>query len=272
MKKLGLIAGSGELPSALVEYCKNSKIELFCVLIKPFANAMNYSDVSFIEVDIGCVGEAISFFRKNDVGDLVFAGGVRKPAFSFLKVDLGGLSLIKNILKNKLLGDNSVLEIVADFFRKHDFQILEVDSILNNLKLEAGFNGKIKCSRSYLEDINIGKNLLEELSDFDVGQTVAVQQKIVLGIECVEGTASLIERVNGLKYSSGNKPVLVKIKKTKQTRKMDLPAIGPDTIEQLHRSGFAGIAIDYKNCLVIAKDRVIEKATNFGIFIYGLEA
>jgi DUF1009 family protein len=271
MKKLGLIAGSWELPAMLVEYCKSIETEVFCVLMKPFANVANYPGVNFIEVDIGCVGEAINFFKKHDVSDLVFAGSVKKPAFNFLKVDLGGLSLIKGILKNKLLGDNMVLETVSDFFRKHGFQILEVDSILNNLKLNVGFNGKIKCSRNYFEDIAIGQNILKGLSDFDVGQTVVVQQKNILGIECVEGTANLIERVRDLKYNSGSKPVLIKIKKIGQTRKMDLPAIGPDTIDQLCRSGFAGIAIDYRNCLVILKDKVIEKANDSELFLFGLD-
>jgi DUF1009 family protein len=271
MKKLGLIAGSGELPPLVVEFCRNNGIELFCVLMKPFADVANYPNVNLIEIDIGCVGEAISFFRKHDVGDLVFAGSVKKPDFSFLKVDLGGLSLLKNIMKNKLWGDNSILETVIDFFRKHGFCILEVDSILGNLKLNAGFNGKIKCNQSYLKDIAIGQNLLKELSNFDVGQAVAVQQKSILGIECAEGTANLIERVGNLKYNSGSKPVLVKIKKIGQTRKMDLPAIGPDTIDQLQRSGFAGLAIDYQNCLTILKDKVVEKASNAGLFIYGLD-
>jgi DUF1009 family protein len=271
MNKLGLIAGSGDLPLILADHCRETGTELFCVWVRPFGCNRDYPPVAnSIEVDIGYVGEAISFLKKNGVNDLVFVGGVKKPSFSFLKVDVSGLSLVRNILKNKLLGDNSILETVAEFFRKQGFRILEIDSILDNLKLNVGFNNKIKCAKEYLEDIDIGYSVLKKLSELDLGQSVVIQQKNVMGIECAEGTANLIERTGKLKYPTGNKPILIKIKKTNQTRKIDLPAIGPNTIDQLQEAGFAGIAVDCENCLVISKETVIEKATRSKIFVYGL--
>ncbi|GHU26680.1 hypothetical protein FACS1894152_1790 [Bacilli bacterium] len=273
MDRLGLVAGSGRLPLDLADYCKNNGIKLFCVLIKPFANGADYSDTTFMETSIGCLGRAMKFFKQNDVSNLVFAGGVKKPSLGFglLKMDFSGFLLAKNILKNKLLGDNTVLETVIGFLEKRGFKVLEIDSILKDLKFEKGFNNKITCSGEYLEDMEIGCNVLKKLSEFDIGQSVVVQQKNITGIECSEGTAGLIERTGQLKSKVGNRPVLVKIKKTNQTKKIDLPSIGPDTMEQLHNSGFAGIALDYKNCLVISREKTLEKATKYDLFVYGLD-
>jgi DUF1009 family protein len=164
-----------------------------------------------------------------------------------------------------------MLEIAIDFLEKHGFQVLELDSLVGNLKLEAGPNNNIKCSREYLDDIDIGCNLLKRLSEFDIGQAVAVQRKSIIGIECCESTADLIERAGKVRLSGGNGSVLVKIGKVGQTRKADLPSIGPDTMEQLHRGNFAGAAIDFNNCLVISREETVRAAARYNLFLYGVD-
>jgi DUF1009 family protein len=86
----------------------------------------------------------------------------------------------------------------------------------------------------------------------------------------VEGTQRLIERSKDLIYSSGSGAFLIKIKKIGQTDKADLPSIGKDTLLQLKNSGLAGLVIDYKNCLAIKKNDIIDFADKNGLFIYGV--
>lgn len=270
MDKLGLIAGSGNLPLMVVEHCKNKKIELFTVLIENFPNKNEYNNSNCIVARFGQVGKIIKFFKKNKVDSIVFAGGVKKPSFSDIKFDFKGFMLLKNILKNKILGDNTVLETIIAFLKKYNVEVIEIDKLLDNIKFEHGFNTSTICGKEYFDDIKIGQDVLKKMSEFDIGQSVVVQQKNIIGIECFEGTAALIERCKNLKYDIGTKPVLVKMKKSRQTKKIDLPSIGIDTIEQLHNSRFAGIAVDSSNCLVINITKVLNLAEKYSIFIYGI--
>lgn len=267
MKKLGLIAGGGNLPIRISDYCKNNNIELFTIVIKGFGDKTQYSN--FIELDIGKVGKAINFFKKNEIKDIVFAGNVKKPSFFKLKVDWKGFKLVRNILSNKILGDNMVLETVINFFKSYELNVLEIDKILDNIKLEKGFNSNV-INKNHFSDIELGKEVIKRLSDLDIGQSVVIQQKNVIGIECFEGTEKLIERCSELKYKHGEKPILVKLKKVNQTRKADLPTVGPDTIEQLHKAGFSGLVLDSENCLVLSIEKVIDLSSKYNIFIYGL--
>lgn len=270
MDRFGLIAGSGNLPLMVVEHCKNKKIELFTVLIENFPNKNEYNGSNFIVAEFGQVGKIIKFFKKNKVKNIVFAGGVKKPSFSHIKFDFKGFMLLKNILKNKLLGDNTVLETIVAFLKKYDLEVIEIDSLLDNIKFKQGLNTLTICNKEYFDDIKIGQDVLKKISEFDIGQSVVIQQKNIIGIECFEGTAALIKRCKDLKYDVGTKPILIKIKKSNQTRKIDLPSIGIDTIEQLHNSGFAGIAVDSSNCLVINITKVLDLAEKYSIFIYGI--
>lgn len=269
MNKLGLIAGGGELPIKVVEYCKNNNVELFCVLIENFADIDKYKENKSIEITFGQVGKAINFFKKNNVDNIVFAGNVKKPSFGFMRVDFKGFLLLKQLLKNKILGDNTVLETVINFLSKYGLNILELDSFLDNIKLSRGNNSKIDAT-NYIDSINYGAEILKILSKFDIGQSIVIQQKNVIGIEAVEGTENLIKRCADIKYKNGDKPILVKIKKDNQTRKIDLPTIGPDTIEQLYEAGFAGIAFDSKNCIILSVEKVIDLANKYSLFLYGI--
>lgn len=272
MKKLGLIAGNSDLPLQVRNFCKENNIDLYVTIVKGFGDPSQYDN--FIELKFGQVGKAIKYFKDNKVDQLVFAGGVKKPSFFNIfeiGIDLKGLKLLKKILNNRFLGDNSVLETVVNFFQDEGLKILEIDKILKNVKFSKGFNtSENSFDQEFLKDIELGKNVLEKLSDLDIGQSIAIQQKNVLGIECVEGTEELIKRCKNIKYKNGRKPILVKMKKINQTRKADLPTVGINTIEQLHDAGFAGLVVDSENCLVILIEKVLDLAKKYHIFVYGL--
>lgn len=104
------------------------------------------------------------------------------------------------------------------------------------------------------------------MSVLDVGQGVVIQEKIVLAIEAIEGTDNMIKRTESL-VRDGTKPVLIKMLKIGQTRKVDLPTIGVDTITNVAESGFAGISLSGNGIIIINKDDVINKANELGVFI-----
>ena len=272
IKKLGIVAGNGDLPISIIKECKNKEIEPFIVSIDGFADKNKYSNLNHISITFGGVGKAISFFKKNDVKYIVLAGGVKKPHLKTIRPDLKGFFLLLKLLKCKFFGDDSILQTVILFLEKQGLQVIPVDKILTDVKIPCGIAGKIDMpSKDYKDDVALGTKVLKQISDLDIGQSVVVQNGIVLGIECIEGTEKLIERCSKLKYTSGRKPILVKIKKIRQTRKADLPTIGCDTIKQVKYAGFAGIAIDHENCLVINRDDTIKLANENNIFIMGIK-
>ena len=68
-----------------------------------------------ILASIGQVGKILSFFKAHNVTHIILAGGVKKPNFQHLKVDLKGGILLTKILKNKFLGDNSLLTTIIRY-------------------------------------------------------------------------------------------------------------------------------------------------------------
>ena len=116
------------------------------------------------------------------------------------------------------------------------------------------------------------KNLNKALSIFkiygklDLGQSVIVQNQIILGLEAIEGTDKLIIRCKELK-KSGDKGILVKFSKYKQSTILDVPTIGEKTIKLLKENNYEGVYLEKNHCLILDKEKTIDLANKNNIFI-----
>lgn len=128
--------------------------------------------------------------------------------------------------------------------------------------------GKVMPNKQAQRDIEIGVKVAHAIGAYDVGQAVIVKNGQILGVEAAEGTDGLIFRCAAL-AGDGLGGVLVKAKKPYQDSRVDLPAIGIKTIENVHQAGFEGIAIEAGGSVVIDKKAVVNKADALGIFLVG---
>jgi hypothetical protein len=103
-----------------------------------------------------------------------------------------------------------------------------------------------------------------------VGQAVVVQQGLVLGVEAIEGTDALLARCSALRREGGG-GVLVKLAKPGQDRRLDLPAVGPDTVRNAAAAGLAGIAFGAGSTVLLDRERTVAAADEAGLFLLALE-
>ena len=122
-------------------------------------------------------------------------------------------------------------------------------------------------------DIAKGLAFLTAASPFDVGQAVVVADARVLAIEAAEGTDSMLERIAHLRQTgriASGRGVLVKAAKRNQDRRLDLPSIGPQTVEGAARAGLAGIAVVAGSTVVAEPAQIGAIADRAGLFVLGL--
>lgn len=146
-----------------------------------------------------------------------------------------------------------------------------IDSIMNDLLVPDGVLGKIKPDKNSLSNIKIGIKAALSIGVNDVGQAVIVQESRVLGVEAAEGTDELMRRCKNL-HTEGEAGVLVKMKKPQQDPRIDLPTIGPNTVDIAVRSGLRGIAAEAGATLIVNKEEVIKLADSYGIFVIGVKS
>jgi DUF1009 family protein len=270
-EKIAVIAGSGKLPQLIINELIKQKISFIILAIHENADEELLRSHKHYLITPGKVKPILKTMSDEKITSVVFAGDIKRPGLLSLKVDSIGLSVMARITASKIHGDNSALSIIAKFLEEHGLKVISPNSILPSLLTPAGILGKIKPDQDDLKDIEIGKIVLAKLSDMDIGQATIVENSYVLGIEASEGTDSLIKRCADLKRETMRKGVLVKMKKTMQDKRLDLPTIGTNTIDYVYKANLRGIAVNTNGSIIISLPEVITLADKYGIFVIGVQ-
>lgn len=266
---LGLIAGGGNLPRQIIEACKKEGRPIFVVAYEGHMDTETLADVPHVRIPLGHVGEAIAAFKTHGCRELVMAGPVKRPSLKHLKVDAVGAKWLAQSAK-AIFGDDSLLSMIVKNLEKEGFQILSPESLLGETILAPrGVLGRVRPTEEDLIDIDYGFKVAKTLGSLDIGQSVIVQQRVVLGVEAAEGTDALIERCASLRRT-GEGGVLVKVFKPGQEARADRPTIGLETLKKCQGAGFVGIAVEAGEVLILDQKALLEEADRTGFFIVGI--
>lgn len=266
MKKLGIIAAKGDLSKNLIEFAQ-SKFDLFIVAIHNETDPNLINNIEHIWVNLGQIGKAVDAMKQKGVHNIVFVGSLKKPDIFSLKLDDLGRKLLAKIVKDKFFGDNKLLSSLTEFLEEQGFSILGVHEILKDLVVDKKIFTKLEPNDQDKIDIDLAMKVVTTLGKLDVGQGAIVQNGVVLGVEAIEGTNNLIERCGNIKFADNYGGVLVKLSKPGQELRMDLPTIGIETLKNLHKAGFKGIAIEAKRAIFLDQEESINYANKHNMFI-----
>ena len=264
-----MIAGNGDLPRLVIAQCHAQSRPLFVAAVEGMTDPGIVVDCDHQFFPIGAIGSFLALLKEKGIHHLLLAGSMNRPPLSTLKPDLKGAKLLAQLLLHKQAGDDALLKSLILFFEKEGISVIGVDYLLPEILVPGGCLTKKKPSKHALENIAAGQKILHHIGDCDIGQTIAIQQHVVLGVEAIEGTDKLITRCAALKLG-GEAPILVKMKKPSQDTRVDLPTIGPNTIEHLIEAGFQGIAIHAGHALILHQAKVIKRANDAGLFVTGI--
>ena len=267
--KLGIIAGGGDLPRLIIQSCQQKNRPYFILALEGQTPAELCDGHPHAWVYPGKLKTAFKLLRDNSVHEVVMAGNMRRPAWSEIKLDLKAAALFaKNV--HRVFGDDSFLSGMVEIFEDEGFNIVGAHSVVENLLATEGVFGSYKPTKQQMEDIKHGLKVATILGQADVGQSVVVQEGLVLGVEAIEGTDSLLERCSELRLP-GNGGVLLKLKKVSQDSRADLPTMGPDTVTKAIVAGLRGIALEARASLLVDRESIVKDADLGGIFVIGVK-
>ncbi len=267
--KIGLIAGGGMMPVEIIKSCRSRGIEVYVAGLLPWADNAVFQGVDHVMARLGEVGKMMKFFKEHGVTELVLAGGIKRPALKELIPDFEAVKILAKVALTKI-NDDGLFRAVISEIEARGFHVLGIEEIVPEMLFKEGVYGRVKPSSGDMDDIRRGIEVARALGAVDVGQAVVIQEGIVLAVEAVEGTDAMLSRASALK-KPGKAPVMVKIVKPGQDTRVDLPAIGIQTIEQLTKYGMGGIAVESGGILVIEREAVIAAADAAKIFIIGMD-
>ena len=272
-RKLGVIAGGGELPVVLAEHLAATQRPYFIARLAYMANPAldQHPGGTF---NLGAMGARMDALREAGCDAVVLIGQVARPDLRTLELDDMARAMLPAILAAMQQGDDALLRAVLAEHERAGFRVVGADEVMRDLLAPPGVWGAVAPSDAQKADIKLAAKVAAATGQLDIGQGVVVCDGLVLAVEAQEGTDSMLRRVAELPATIRGTPqarrgVLAKRPKPIQERRVDLPTIGVRTIEGVTAAGLAGLAIEAQGALAVRRIDMIAAANRAGVFIYG---
>ena len=182
-----------------------------------------------------------------------------------MKLDRFGEELLKRLPDRK---DETLLFAVIGFFRLNGIKVLPQNHLLKNFMFRDECYTKIVPSDEDRKTIKIGIEAAKALSEVDAGQTVVCKDSSVVALEGIEGTDKTIKRAGEL---AGSGCIVVKMSRPQQDMRVDIPAVGIETIKRAVEIGARGIVGEAGRMLFLNRDEAIRLAEENSLFILGIK-
>lgn len=272
---LGLIAGGGQLPLEILADLKARGEPVLTIAIKGETEPALAAQADH-ELGWGQIGQLFKALHAAGCDRVILIGGItRRPDFTSILGDLGTMRRLPTIVKAMVGGDDSLLTRVIRIFEGENLQVVGVADVAPGLLASGGVisGGALDVGSS--EDMHLAYQAVRRLGELDIGQAAVAVGGRVIALEGAEGTDAMLQRcadlrANGRVRAKGAVGVLVKAAKPGQDLRVDLPAIGPRTIDLARAAGLAGIAVEAGRSLIAGRAATLAAARASGLFVYGL--
>jgi DUF1009 family protein len=263
--KLAILSGAGQLPVMIKQAHPDAHVVGFEGMPTELADVVQLHRFERL-------GALFSDLRDRGVTHIVMAGAMSRPDFAPDLLDAYTKSALPALMAAMAQGDDHLLRHLIALVEGQGFSVIGAHSLLSLTQPAGVLAGQVPADVA--RDIARADQVLKTLSPLDVGQGVVVENGLVLGIETLQGTDALLSFVAAtapnLRGPIGG--VFVKRPKAGQDLRVDMPTIGPNTIDQVVRAGLSGIVISPDACVVVDVHQTIERANSHGIFIAAAEA
>lgn len=269
------MAGSGDYPALLIDILAARGVRPFVIAIDGAADPASFHNVEVKTFRAGQVGSALDAMRQRGVSDIVMLGAMPRPSFGALRPEISTVKYLPYFARAFRGGDDHLLTTVIRFLDQQGFTVRGPAEIAPELAAPLGPLGRRQASAEQRQMLEHGFSLLGALSPFDVGQAAILADHRVVAIEAAEGTDAMIGRVADLRSRGRLKigkadGMLVKAPKLGQDLRVDMPAIGPDTLHHAVSAGLSGIGVKAGQVLVGDRRELGDLADRLGLFVEGL--
>jgi DUF1009 family protein len=271
---IGLIAGQGRLPFIIAAGARKAGLKVVCVGLAGSVDESLAGKVDFFyKVPLARPGNWLRKLKRHGVSRAIMAGAVAKgrifTPWRILRYlpDWRAVRVWYWRLYKKNKHNVTLLSALADELASGGIILQDTTKYCSqDLAMPGPMTGN-RPGAGVAQDIEFGWPIVKNIAESDIGQAIAVKERVVLAVEAIEGTAQMIERTGGLCKSGGW--TLLKAAKAHQDMRFDVPCVGPDTIRALAENGAKCLVLEAGKTIIIEKSETLKLASELGIAVYG---
>lgn len=268
MTKIAIIAGSGALPAAVAAALSDAGHDVMVCAMDGFAPVGIAADLTF---RIERLVPFLTALEDAGVRQVTFAGAVQRPRLDPALFDPATAQLVPRLLGAMQAGDDATLREVLAIFGEFGFAVCGTQDVAPALVPSAGLLCGSLTARDEA-DAARAHAIVAAMGAVDVGQGCVVQQGLCLAVEALPGTDAMLASIAGLAAlrpaAAAGKGVFYKAPKPSQERRIDLPTIGPATVQRVADAGLGGIVWQAGGVICLDLPAMIAAAQAAGLFLW----
>jgi hypothetical protein len=269
-QKIAFILGGGDLARTAISYCHDKHYEIYIIALTDNCESDALDTIKdqakeFIWCRLEKAGPILTFLKKYEIDKAVMIGAVKRPSFWQLKPDF---TAIKIILKNLIKifgGDDSALRIIkTEILKRSGARLIGLHEVWPEIcaPLDLSIGKPLSAQEKKL--VKKGWLAAKKHGEEDKGQSICIFPSGTILKESKKGTDALIISA---KEQGG---FLIKTSKPQQDLTLDMPTIGPRTIETLAQHGFKAAVIEAGRTIIHDREQVFSLCTKHEITLMAL--
>lgn len=257
MTRTAVIAGQGNLVRAVVEALDAPPVYALEGFSPPFP-----AETFRLERLVPFMDQLLD----QDIRRVVFAGAINRPRLDPEAFDPRTAQLVPRILMAMQSGDDAALRTVLDVFEEHGLDVVGIADVVPHLVPGEGILAGA-VTQTDRRDAARAALILSQVGDLDIGQGAVVAKGLCLALETLPGTEAMLDFA-ARHRGSARGGVFYKAPKPAQDRRIDLPTLGPDSVDQAVAAGLSGIAWEAGSVILLDRDQMLHRAQSAGLFLW----
>lgn len=266
-RRLALVAGSGALPPRAIAAAREQgwQVRVLCLAPRDDLADENPFPIKVSRPDL--VLKEIRAFRATHVCAV--------GAMSLGDRERETLAAFAGDAERENKGDGKLSQLGGQLLKMLGIPFIGVHEIVSGLLAPEGVLGVVRPDAFLETAMRHALSAVRHAGELDLGQALVTSGARVVATEDIAGTDALIARIaafraDGLIGDGAARLVLAKASKPGQPVHVDLPAIGPDTVDNAEKAGIAGIVVEAGRTLLIERETLIAAADRAGIAVMGI--
>lgn len=231
----------------------------FSPVVFSFKKTSIFSDE--IILDFGDIDSFIKHAEEQDIKKFVFAGKIEASSLFNNKISQSGKKFLERI---EFIPEN-ILKNLTNFFVKKGIEIIPLTKVFKKFIAKEKIYTKAKPDKNQWKEICSGYKIAKSIARLGIGQAVAIKNGMVIAVEAIEGTDAMIKRAGEFCKDFS----VIKVIKTSQDVRFDMPTIGPETIKNMVLSRARVLAVEAGKTIIIEQEKLSEIANRNNIVIVG---
>jgi DUF1009 family protein len=258
-ESLILIAGRDAYPLMLAKAARAAGVKRIVVLafkgetrrdLAPLVDEIHW-------MNLGNMRTFINQLESLNIKQAMMVGQIAPHNLFHLRMDKLALEMYRALeTKNA----HTIFGAVVEAIEKLEIEVLPGNTFMECYTPAVGQLSRRAPTEREQSDVALGLKLVKGMSAFEIGQTVAIKDGMIIAVEAWEGTNQTIKRA-GKVGKAGT--VIVKVPKVGHDMRFDIPVVGAKTFQMMKRAKVSCLAVEAGKTILLEKEKLIELADRF---------